>query len=144
MSELITREMMKDNINEKLKKHFGIELSEATGEQLFKVCALVMKDMLASKLNDSRKAVKEQKLRQVHYMSMEFLVGRSLRNNAFNLGILETLKEALSDMGVNFSDLCENEPDPGLGNGGLGRLAACYMDSMATLGIPSKRLFHPL
>ena len=73
--------------------------------------------------------------KEVHYMSMEFLIGRSLMKNAYNLGIADALVGALEDLGFNASDVFEAEPDAGLGNGGLGRLAACYMDSMATLCI---------
>ena len=75
--------------------------------------------------------------REVHYLSMEFLMGRSLMKNAFNLGIADALTGALSDLGRNASDIFEAENDAGLGNGGLGRLAACYMDSLATLGVPA-------
>src|SRR5699024_6675690 len=73
--------------------------------------------------------------KQVHYLSMEFLMGRSLMKNAYNLGVANALAGAIEDMGRNASDIFELEPDAGLGNGGLGRLAACYMDSMATEGI---------
>ena len=78
---------------------------------------------------------REQPEKEVHYLSMEFLMGRSLMKNAYNLGVAEALTGALEDMGRNASDIFETEPDAGLGNGGLGRLAACYMDSMATEGI---------
>ena len=79
----------------------------------------------------------EGQQRQVHYLSLEFLMGRSLEKNAYNLGLLDTLKDALEDLGFSASDLFEKEPDAGLGNGGLGRLAACYLDSMTTLEIPA-------
>ena len=79
----------------------------------------------------------EGQKRQVHYLSLEFLMGRSLEKNAYNLGLLETLEEALESMGFSAGDLFEREPDAGLGNGGLGRLAACYLDSMTTLEIPA-------
>ena len=75
--------------------------------------------------------------REVHYLSMEFLMGRSLMKNAFNLGIANALTGALEDLGRNASDIFEAENDAGLGNGGLGRLAACYLDSMTTLDIPA-------
>ncbi|MBQ7982050.1 MAG: glycogen/starch/alpha-glucan phosphorylase, partial [Clostridia bacterium] len=75
--------------------------------------------------------------RQVHYLSMEFLMGRSLMKNAYNLGVLEPLSQAIEDLGFSAPDLFESEPDAGLGNGGLGRLAACYLDSMTTLQIPA-------
>ena len=79
----------------------------------------------------------EGQRRQVHYLSLEFLMGRSLEKNAYNLGLLDTLKDALDGLGFSASDLFELEPDAGLGNGGLGRLAACYLDSMTTQEIPA-------
>lgn len=82
--------------------------------------------------------------KQVTYLSLEFLMGRSLMKNAYNLGVLPQLKEALEGMGFKAADLFELEPDAGLGNGGLGRLAACYLDSMTTLEIPATRLLHLL
>ena len=84
----------------------------------------------------NRNTRREQK-KQVHYLSLEFLMGRSLEKNAYNLGLLDTLSEALEDMGFAAGDLFETEPDAGLGNGGLGRLAACYLDSMTTQEIPA-------
>lgn len=100
-------------------------------------CTLMLKDILAERLSAARTRVKQNKLRQVHYLSMEFLLGRSLANNARNLGVYDALGEVLDGEGIRLADICEIEPDPGTGNGGLGRLAACFMDSMATLGIPS-------
>ncbi len=111
-------------------------------------CALVLRDIMSSHQMETGNQVWEGQQRQVHYLSLEFLMGRSLEKNAYNLGLLDTLKDALEDLGFSASDLFEKEPDAGLGNGGLGRLAACYLDSMTTLEIrqlagPGRRLAHP-
>ena len=90
---------------------------------------------IEERMMEAQAKIKENEERQVHYLCMEFLIGRSLRNNAFNLGMQEALEGALADLGYEVADIFEVEDDPGLGNGGLGRLAACYMDSMATLGM---------
>ena len=132
MKGQISRDEVRSAIEDKLCAHFGVTGSEATDAQLFQATAIVIREIMSRLLvaEDPRHAVKE-----VHYMSMEFLMGRSLMKNAFNLGISEAVTGALEDMGRNASDIFEEEPDAGLGNGGLGRLAACYMDSMSTLGL---------
>ena len=132
VGETISREEVRSAIEDKLCAHFGVTGAEATDEQIFQATAIVIREIM-SRLHvaeDPKHAKKE-----VHYMSMEFLMGRSLMKNAFNLGISEAVTGALEDMGRNASDIFEAEPDAGLGNGGLGRLAACYMDSMSTLGL---------
>ena len=132
MKGQISRDEVRSAIEDKLCAHFGVTGSEATDAQLFQATAIVIREIMSRLLvaEDPRHAVKE-----VHYMSMEFLMGRSLMKNAFNLGISEAVTGALEDMGRSASDIFEAEPDAGLGNGGLGRLAACYMDSMSTLGL---------
>ena len=132
MKGQISRDEVRSAIEDKLCAHFGVTGGEATDAQLFQATAIVIREIMSRLLvaEDPRHAVKE-----VHYMSMEFLIGRSLMKNAFNLGISEAVTGALEDMGRNASDIFEAEPDAGLGNGGLGRLAACYMDSMSTLGL---------
>jgi len=120
-------------IEDKLGAHFGKRAQEATQSELFCACAMLLREMSSRNLVQS--SMHEN--RHIHYLSMEFLMGRSLAKNAFNLGILDDLYGALREMGVEPSDIFEVEPDAGLGNGGLGRLAACYMDSMATLGLPA-------
>ena len=132
MKGQISRDEVRSAIEDKLCAHFGVTGGEATDAQLFQATAIVIREIMSRLLvaEDPRHAVKD-----VHYMSMEFLMGRSLMKNAFNLGISEAVTGALEDMGRNASDIFEAEPDAGLGNGGLGRLAACYMDSMSTLGL---------
>ena len=128
----ISRDEIRSAIEDKLCAHFATTAAQATDDQVFQASAMVIREIMSRFLavEDPHRAEKE-----VHYMSMEFLMGRSLMKNAFNLGISEALSGALEDLGRNATDIFETEPDAGLGNGGLGRLAACYMDSMATLGL---------
>ena len=132
MTGQISRDEVRSAIEDKLCAHFGVTGADATNDQIFQATAIVIREIMSRLLvaEDPRHANKE-----VHYMSMEFLMGRSLMKNAFNLGIADAVTGALEDMGRNASDIFEEEPDAGLGNGGLGRLAACYMDSMSTLGL---------
>ena len=132
MKNQISREEIRSAIEDKLCAQFSISSVEATDEQIFEATAIVIRELMSRLLavEDPRKGEKE-----VHYMSMEFLMGRSLMKNAYNLGVSEAIIGALEDMGRSAADIFEEEPDAGLGNGGLGRLAACYMDSMATEGL---------
>ena len=128
----ISRDEVRSAIEDKLCAYFATTSAAATDEQVFRATAMVIREIMSRFLaaEDPRHAEKE-----VHYMSMEFLMGRSLMKNAFNLGLSEAVTGALEDLGRSATDIFEDEPDAGLGNGGLGRLAACYMDSMATLGL---------
>ena len=135
--EKFTKESMKRAIGEKLRLNFGCTEEEATEANMMKACAMVLRDRMSTQYVESRSAVRKKQLRRVHYMSMEFLMGRSLMKNAYNLGVLEPMKEAIADMGFKPARIFDMEPDAGLGNGGLGRLAACYLDSLTTLEIPA-------
>ena len=132
MTNQISREEVRSAIEDKLCAQFSVTGADATDEQVFQATAIVIRELMSRLLTalDPKHHNKE-----VHYMSMEFLMGRSLMKNAYNLGISEAVTGAIEDMGRNASDIFEEEPDAGLGNGGLGRLAACYMDSMATEGL---------
>ena len=132
-----TKAQLTDMIIGKLQRNFGRTGDEATPNHMFKACALVLRDIMSRRQMETDNQVWEGQKRQVHYLSLEFLMGRSLEKNAYNLGLLDTLKSALEGLGFSASDLFESEPDAGLGNGGLGRLAACYLDSMTTLEIPA-------
>lgn len=132
MTNQISRAEMRSAIEDKLCAQFSVESKNATNEQIFQASAVVIRELM-SRLLVAEKS--NQHSKEVHYMSMEFLMGRSLIKNAYNLGVYAALSGAISDMGYNAADIFEEEPDAGLGNGGLGRLAACYMDSMATLGL---------
>ncbi len=132
-----TQKELKELITGKLHRNFGRDVSEATTAHMFKACALVLRDIMSVRQLETEEKTEQQKARQVHYLSLEFLMGRSLMKNAYNLGVLEPLTAAIEDLGFSAPDLFEAEPDAGLGNGGLGRLAACYLDSMTTLDIPA-------
>ncbi|MCC8120626.1 MAG: glycogen/starch/alpha-glucan phosphorylase [Oscillospiraceae bacterium] len=131
----LTKQELAERIVERLRRNFGRDVPEATEAQMFKACAMVVRDVMSEEQLAQNSQDRDQ--RQVHYLSLEFLMGRSLMKNAYNLGILEPLKEAIESLGFSAPELFELEPDAGLGNGGLGRLAACYMDSMTTLNIPA-------
>ena len=130
-----TKQELANLIVGKLRRNFGRDLDEATAQHILKACALVLRDIMSAR--QIKTADETARERQVHYLSLEFLMGRSLMKNAYNLGLLEPLKEAIESLGFSAPDLFELEPDASLGNGGLGRLAACYLDSMTTLDIPA-------
>ncbi len=124
-------------IEGKLRRNFGRTPQVASKVQMFKSCAMVLRDIMSSNHIETVNYNRTINAREVHYLSMEFLVGRSLMKNSYNLGILPQLKDAISEMGFDPAEIFELEPDASLGNGGLGRLAACYMDSMTTEEIPA-------
>ena len=132
MISQISRDEIRSAIEDKLCAHFSVTGETATDEQIFQATAIVIRELMSRFLAAENPKAKEK---EVHYLSMEFLMGRSLMKNAFNMGISEAVIGALEDMGRSAVDIFETEPDAGLGNGGLGRLAACYMDSMASLGL---------
>ncbi len=128
---------VKKNIEEKLLRYFGVTSAEATADQAYKAAAMTIKDILTEKRGEYRKTVNEVGAKRVYYMCMEFLLGRSLKTNICNLGLSDQYKTALSELGFELDALYECEPDAGLGNGGLGRLAACFMDSLSSLDYPA-------
>ncbi len=136
MASITTKEL-EEALSAKLMTNFGKAADEATEGEMMRASALVLRDMMALREVETRKKTRQNKKKQVHYLSMEFLMGRSLMKNAYNLGLLPQLKEALDHLGFKAGDIFEMEPDAALGNGGLGRLAACYLDSMTTLEIPA-------
>ena len=119
------------------QKYFGCSLKDATKQQVYKTICYVIKDMLIDKNMEFSKKENANGDKHVYYMSMEFLVGTSLHNNLYNLKVEEHFKKALAGIGIDIEEIYEIEPDAGLGNGGLGRLASCYMDSFTSLGIPA-------
>ena len=125
------------SIESKLTSHFGVSSDEATEEQIFKATALSVKEMLTAKRRVFHDKIKQTHPKRVYYLCMEFLVGRQLKNNLMNLGLADEYRAALADMGYDLDRIYELEPDPGLGNGGLGRLAACFMDSLTSLDYPA-------
>ncbi len=103
---------------------------------LYKALASILRERLIERWNQSQLAYEQQGCKRVHYLSLEFLMGRALSNAMLNLGITDEVERALYELGLRIEELCEVEPDAGLGNGGLGRLAACFLDSCATLQLP--------
>ena len=128
---------LEDSLTAKLMLNFGKTPEEASEKEMMKASALVLRDVMAIRGVEAMKETRRYQKKQVHYLSLEFLIGRSLMKNAYNLEILPQLKEALENLGFQAANIFELEPDAGLGNGGLGRLAACYLDSMTTLDIPA-------
>ncbi len=124
-------------IANKLSHFFGVSPADAGNEQFYKAVAMILKDMLSEMNSDFRDTAKGQDSKKVYYLCMEFLMGRSLKNNLYNLKLTKVFEEALESFDVSLEQLYELEPDAGLGNGGLGRLAACYLDGLATDGFQS-------
>ena len=136
MDKLFEKEVFKKEVRENVRRLFRKTIEEATEEQIFQAVSYAVKDVIMehwiATQEQYRKGVKT-----VYYMSMEFLMGRALGNNLINLTAYKAVKEALEEMGVNLNVIEDAEPDAALGNGGLGRLAACFLDSLATLQYPA-------
>ena len=137
MERVYNVDWIKDSITGNLERSFGCTLDEATEEQIYQAVALTVRDQIMDKFVESRHLRHAEKSRRVYYLSVEFLMGRALHNNILNLVRTDDYKRALSDLNISFDAIAEQEPDPGLGNGGLGRLAACFLDSLATLDMPA-------
>ena len=127
------KEEFKKSVKENVKFLYRKTLEEATQEQIFQAVSYTVKDVIIDNWLKSQKAYEKQDPKIVYYMSMEFLMGRALGNNLINLGAYGEVKEALEELGLDINCIEDQDPDPALGNGGLGRLAACFLDSLATL-----------
>lgn len=136
-SKVMTKNEAKEILSGKLSRYFGVTLKDANTEQIYKAVAMTVRDILLEKRKRYHDKIKAEKSKRVYYLCMEFLLGRSLKNNVYNLGIEEPLQEILKSKKLTLEDLYELEPDAGLGNGGLGRLAACYMDALASCNYPA-------
>lgn len=128
---------IKENIEATLDHVFGVSLQNANDEQCYKAVALIVRQMMSKGRHEFIENAEKTNTKQIYYLCMEFLLGRSLKNNLYNLGIEEDFRKALSEMGIKLDSLYEQEPDAGLGNGGLGRLAACFLDGLASQGYPA-------
>ncbi|MCR5150994.1 MAG: glycogen/starch/alpha-glucan phosphorylase [Clostridiales bacterium] len=130
----LTKQELKETMISMLSHNYGVTPEEATDEQIYKILATILRDECRKNRRAFEKKSKAAGQKQIYYLSMEFLMGRSLKNTLYNLSLTETAGEVLSEFGVNLEKLYELEPDAGLGNGGLGRLAACYLDALANDG----------
>ena len=137
MNTAITEKQVKEAIKGKLSRYFGVSPTEATEEQMYKAVVMSVRDILLEKRQQFHKKVKAKRAKRVYYLCMEFLLGRSLKNSIFNLSATDVYKKVVASYGFDLENLYELEPDAGLGNGGLGRLAACFMDALATGNYPA-------
>lgn len=133
---VIEKEKLKAEILKNLKVSFGKELSEAKDFEIYRALGETIMQDIASDWYDTEKLYSQQK--QAFYLSAEFLMGRALGNNLINLGILDEVKEIFNELGIDYNKVEDAEEDAALGNGGLGRLAACFLDSLATLNLPGQ------
>ena len=131
------KESIKQSIIGKLQRYNGRTLADATPQQIYYALASTVKDQIMQKWVQYREKDKHSSAKRLYYLSVEFLTGRSLHCNVLNLCSNDTYRQALSELGVDWSAVLQEEPEPGLGNGGLGRLAACFLDSLAALSLPA-------
>lgn len=134
MDYSLTKKAAEEQITAKLSHFFGVTPEEANYEQFYKAIAMITRDMLRQGRHEFEQRCEENGSKRVYYMCMEFLMGRSLKNTLYNLNLTSVMEAALEDFGIKLDKLYDCEPDAGLGNGGLGRLAACYLDALATQG----------
>ena len=131
---VFNKEAFIEDVKENVKNLYRKTLDEASQQEIFQAVSYTVKDVIIDDWLATQKAFDKQDQKMVYYMSMEFLMGRALGNNMINLKMYKEVKEALGEIGLNLDEIEDQEPDPALGNGGLGRLAACFMESLATLG----------
>src|SRR5260370_277458 len=129
-----------ETLRESILRHIRYTLARPSGDlvprELFKPVSLAVRDRLVDRLLQTEQRYREGNVKRLHYLSMEFLMGRWLSDNLCNLRLNEQCRGVLKELGVDLDQVLEVEPDAGLGNGGLGRLAACFLESLATLGMP--------
>ena len=131
---VFNKEKFIEDVKENVKNLYRKTLEEASQQEIFQAVSYTVKDVIIDDWLATQKAFDKQDPKMVYYMSMEFLMGRALGNNMINLKMYKEVKEAVGEIGLNLDEIEDQEPDPALGNGGLGRLAACFMESLATLG----------
>ena len=137
MSQNFDKKAFKKQIKDNVKSLYRKEFEEASNQEVYQAVALAVKDEVIDNWIATQKTMDQKDPKTVYYMSMEFLMGRALGNNMINLCSYQAIKECLDEMGFDINAIEDEEPDPALGNGGLGRLAACFMDSLSTLGYPA-------
>ena len=137
MKKTLTPSEARDMIVSKLSHNFGVIPTEATDEHYYKAVALILRDMMSHEYTAFTNAAESQNKKTVYYLCMEFLMGRSLKNTLYNLGLTDVMTKALQGLNIKIENIYEQEPDAGLGNGGLGRLAACFLDGLATQDYPA-------
>ncbi|MBE6784308.1 MAG: glycogen/starch/alpha-glucan phosphorylase [Ruminococcaceae bacterium] len=137
MKYSLTKKQAQEMITKNLSLYFGVTPEDATYEQFYKAVAMITKEMMRDGRHEFEEVADKANSKRVYYLSMEFLMGRSLKNTLYNLNLTKTFTSALKDFGIVMEKLYDCEPDAGLGNGGLGRLAACYLDGLATQGYPA-------
>ena len=131
------KEAFKKSVIDNVKNQYRITMDEASQQQVYQAVAYAVKDIIIDEWIATHKEYEKDGVKKVYYLSMEFLMGRALGNNIINIGARKEIKEALDELGFELNAIEDQEPDPALGNGGLGRLAACFLDSLATLGYPA-------
>ena len=136
-SKRFEKEAFKEEVKNNIKNLYRKTIEEATGRQIFQAVSLAVKETIIDYWIATQAEMEKEDPKTVYYMSMEFLMGRALGNNLINMTAYKEVKEALDEMGIDLNAVEDEEPDPALGNGGLGRLAACFLDSLATLGYPA-------
>lgn len=129
-------ESFKKSLSARLKRQYGKDITQANKHDLFDAVSASAMEIITENWMKTRNAYYKHQGRRVYYLSAEFLMGRALSNNLINAGIIEGVKDVLEELGVDYNMVEDQEPDAGLGNGGLGRLAACFLDSLATLDYP--------
>lgn len=129
-------EKFRENLSARLRRQYGKDISQANSHDLFDAVSASVQELIMPAWMATRHEYGKKPTKQLYYLSAEFLMGRALSNNLINLGIKDEVKNVLKDMNINFNLIEDEEPDAGLGNGGLGRLAACFLDSLATLDYP--------
>lgn len=137
IKKALTPSEARDMIVSKLSHNFGVIPTEATDEHYYKAIALILRDMMSHEYAAFTNAAEAQNKKTVYYLCMEFLMGRSLKNTLYNLGLTDVMTKALQGLNIKIENIYEQEPDAGLGNGGLGRLAACFLDGLATQDYPA-------
>mgnify|MGYP000028399220 len=136
-SKRFEKETFKEAVRENVRTLYRKNIAEASPQQIFQAVSYAVKDIIMDDWIATQKAYDEADAKAVYYMSMEFLMGRALGNNLINMTAYKEVKEALEEMDIDLNVVEDEEPDAALGNGGLGRLAACFLDSLSTLNYPA-------